>query len=769
VRASQAGNSTYAAATPISANIDLQLGLQDGLSVTSTSGTFGQALTLTTSGGSGTGAVTYVATNGTASGCSAIGASLTTLSAGTCVVVATKAANDVYQIRSSSDTTVTIAKGNQTISFPALSDIGIGKVSRDITASTSATGLEVVLTSNSSSYCTINGTMITFVAAGTCSITASQSGNSDFNPAQDVTRSFTINAKDTPAFVQSEVTSFQNIFANKRLGDSPITMPTLNARHSNSNVAGTLTYAMNGNQTLQFSGQTATIVRGGPSNICVTFTPTDTVSFNSETACVAVIIQSIDQTTPVVLESQTAPTSIGTGYQLEPSGGDGTGSYRYEVEFQNPTDPSNPMCQVIGGLVVAGNPGTCRVRAVKNSDDSYRASTPSTFVSFTFIKASQTLSFSLDSLLQYSADDIGERVELDGLGTAGSGLEVTYTSNTIDVCTVTATGLRIVSGGTCSITASQAGNHSFLPATSVTDTIVIDRVSQVTPVEVTSLTTALGTPLQLAAIGGDGNGELAFSVSNGISSGCAIVSGRLVASTPGTCLVTAQRLASTNYLAHSSMTTAVEITKTPQTISFNLASIGSRFTDDPAFSIRGIATSTSGLEVDLVSLTPLICTYVNGDVQPVSAGTCRISANQAGTDLIDVANEVVGTVSINLRPRTLESESTISISLPVGLTSQSGPGFPARLKRGKSVKFGMTAPSGLPLRVTTVGTCRTTAITKRATVQVKVGNKIRKKRIKVQTGWNVRGTKKGTCTITFSNAGDATRSPLASAGTITVF
>jgi hypothetical protein len=104
------------------------------------------------------------------------------------------------------------------------------------------------------------------------------------------------------------------------------------------------------------------------------------------------------------------------------------------------------------------------------------------------------------------------------------------------------------------------------------------------------------------------------------------------------------------------------------------------------------------------------------------------------------------------------------------MIAQTGPSFPARLKRGKTVKFGMTAPSGLPLRVTSIGKCKTTKITKKVTVKVLVGKKIKKKKVTVQTGWAVKATKKkGNCTVTFSNTGDATRSPLASAGTITVF
>lgn len=120
-------------------------------------------------------------------------------------------------------------------------------------------------------------------------------------------------------------------------------------------------------------------------------------------------------------------------------------------------------------------------------------------------------------------------------------------------------------------------------------------------------------------------------------------------------------------------------------------------------------------------------------------------------------------------PIVTNSGPDLSATIVPQMIAQNGPGFPARLKKGKTVKFGMTAPSGLPLRVSSVGRCKTTAITKKVTVRVLVGKKIKKKKVKMQTGWAVKGTKKGVCTVTFSNSGDATRSPLAAAGTITVF
>jgi hypothetical protein len=80
---------------------------QAALTITTLSGRAGNALSLATSGGSSSGAVTYTATNGTATGCSVTANSLSATGAGTCLVVATKAADSTYLAVSSASTTVT--------------------------------------------------------------------------------------------------------------------------------------------------------------------------------------------------------------------------------------------------------------------------------------------------------------------------------------------------------------------------------------------------------------------------------------------------------------------------------------------------------------------------------------------------------------------------------------------------------------------------------------------------------------------------------------
>ncbi len=56
---------------------------------------------------------------------------------------------------------------------------------------------------------------------------------------------------------------------------------------------------------------------------------------------------------------------------------------------------------------------------------------------------------------------------------ASSGQPVTYTSNTLTVCTVSGSSASLLTGGTCSITASQGGGGNYAPSTPVTQTFAV--------------------------------------------------------------------------------------------------------------------------------------------------------------------------------------------------------------------------------------------------------------------------------------------------------
>ena len=80
----------------------------------------------------------------------------------------------------------------QTITFNQTADMTMIQ-SRQTLQATASSGLAVTLTSNTPAVCSIVSGQVNQVASGTCSITASQSGESlTYNAATPITRSFTI-------------------------------------------------------------------------------------------------------------------------------------------------------------------------------------------------------------------------------------------------------------------------------------------------------------------------------------------------------------------------------------------------------------------------------------------------------------------------------------------------------------------------------------------------------------------------------------------------
>ncbi len=125
---------------------------QAPLTVTSTSGLVGTALSLATSGGSGTGSISYSAVNGSAAGCVVVGDVLNAQSAGTCLVTATKAADATYAAVSSSPTAVsmalpprpaavTISFGARSASLNARARLALLNLSRSLISGASVTAI----------------------------------------------------------------------------------------------------------------------------------------------------------------------------------------------------------------------------------------------------------------------------------------------------------------------------------------------------------------------------------------------------------------------------------------------------------------------------------------------------------------------------------------------------------------------------------------------------------------------------------------------------
>ncbi len=115
--------------------------------------------------------------------------------------------------------TVTIVQASQTITLantPASATYGASPVTL---SATSSSGLAVTF-SGTTGVCTVSGSTLTFAAAGVCTITANQAGNSNYLAAPTVTRTITVN----PACLTITASSPSVVFG------SPV--PTITATYS---------------------------------------------------------------------------------------------------------------------------------------------------------------------------------------------------------------------------------------------------------------------------------------------------------------------------------------------------------------------------------------------------------------------------------------------------------------------------------------------------------------------------------------------------------
>jgi hypothetical protein len=123
------------------------------------------------------------------------GTTLTSTSAGTCTVTATKAADTNYLAKSSAPTTVTIAKGSQTIEFTSTAPdpAYVSGPAYTVTATGGASGNAVTFALDpASTGCSLAGAELTFTATGTCLVDADQAGNANYDPAIQATQSFAV-------------------------------------------------------------------------------------------------------------------------------------------------------------------------------------------------------------------------------------------------------------------------------------------------------------------------------------------------------------------------------------------------------------------------------------------------------------------------------------------------------------------------------------------------------------------------------------------------
>jgi MBG domain-containing protein/trehalose utilization protein len=114
---------------------------------------------------------------------------VTITAAGACTVTAHQAGSTSYHPAPDIARSFNTAQAGQTITFASIADRTFGDPAFE-TAASASSGLPVSL--SAAGQCSLDGTTVSLVGAGACTITARQEGNSNYAAAAEVVRSFSI-------------------------------------------------------------------------------------------------------------------------------------------------------------------------------------------------------------------------------------------------------------------------------------------------------------------------------------------------------------------------------------------------------------------------------------------------------------------------------------------------------------------------------------------------------------------------------------------------
>ncbi len=376
----------------------------------------------------------------TTSICTVSGPTVTLVAVGTCTIQATQRGNAIYAAAIPVNQSFQVTQEGQTITFGALANQSYGTAPFNLGA-TASSGLTVSFSSQTTSVCTVSGTTVTLVAVGTCTLQATQAGNTNYAAATTANQSFQVtqgNQTITFAALLSQALSTPP-FAVSATASSGLTVSFKSATTPVCSVSGsTVALVALGTCTIHATqAGNADYAAATPVNRSFLVTPLgQTIAFGA--------LSNRPLSTPPFTISAKASSGLAVKfYSLTPH-----------------------RCTVSGSILRLVAVGTCTIEATQAGNANYAAATP-VLESFEVTKGSQTITFGT-----LSNQTLGTP-PFTVSATASSGLTVSFNSRTTPVCTVSGTTVTLVTTGTCTIQATQAGNANYKAAAPVDQSFLV--------------------------------------------------------------------------------------------------------------------------------------------------------------------------------------------------------------------------------------------------------------------------------------------------------
>lgn len=436
ITASQAGDANWNAAVGATQNLTVNQASQ-----TITFGALPNKLTtdapfaLTATASSGL-PVSYISSNTAVA--TILGNVVTIVADGTTVITASQAGDANYLAASNVDQSQLVIQGgltSQTITFDAISNAIYGDVPITLTA-TASSGLPVTYSSTSANI-SIAGNLVTILAPGTASITASQAGGSGYAPANNVIQSLVIAPKN---LIVSGVIAQGKTYDGSTTAILDLSGAVLNTLVGSDiiGVAGTGVFA---------SANAGTGISVIPS---LTLTGTNASYYTLTQPTLSADISKANQN--LVFGTLAGKFFGNAPYTLSAT----AGASGNPVVF---TSDNNSVISIIGNTATVGNAGTANITAFQAGNTNYNDAT---------VVQVQSVgqAFNNITFAALPGKIIGD-APFSLTATSSSGLPVTFTSSNPAVADVVGNIVTIYSVGDANIIASQAGNANYLAATNV--------------------------------------------------------------------------------------------------------------------------------------------------------------------------------------------------------------------------------------------------------------------------------------------------------------
>ncbi len=518
------------------------------------------------------------------------GSTITINGAGNVTITAHQEGNTNYSPAETVEKELVVNKADQTISFSALTNKTYGDDDFDLGGSSSST-LELSYSSDNESVITVSGSTATIVGVGNANITASQAGDDNYNTADPVQQSITIE-KGT------QTITFPNP-GEKSLDEETF---ELNASASS---GLTISYESSNESILSIDGNIATMHTEGTVDITVRQIGNDNY-LAADPVMESVTIKTGQTITFDALNEK----SIGDdSFTLE-----ATASSGLTVAY---TSSNEDVATVSGDTVTIIGAGTTVIVASQAGNETYVAAED---VSQELVvnKLDQQITFSALESMTFGDDDLSLSA------TSDAGLSITYSSSNENVATISGNLLTIVGAGSTEITASQAGDDTY-NASQASQSLIVNKMSQEINLQPVSNLTFGDDPIQLDISSSSGL-DVTLTSSNpdvlSIEGNIGTILGA------GSVTVIANQSGNDNYEAASETNIDIAIAKGTPTLTFDIPN--DKVYGDSAFELEFTSNSTGS--VTLASADTEIVSISNNQITIVGAGLVELTATISATD-----------------------------------------------------------------------------------------------------------------------------------------